>query len=146
MSVQYSFFFWYIVPLTHFFYFSYNIWFLCSPNQNSSQNQSLPSLGQPNDISFQNSRWVDRNFLHSGDEYFTASRKNSLFYRIWGLREEQVFLWQKAMWRLWEPEEEEKVHFLHPKTPKCVYSLPTSLKPIHSYIQKFPEQRWGRGN
>lgn len=41
--------------------------------------------------------------------------------------------------------EEEEVHFPYPKTQKFVDSPPPRLKPTHSYIQKFLEQRWGGG-
>lgn len=51
-------------PQTYIFYFSLNIWFLCSLNQNSTQFIQCfsPSLVQPNDISSQSK---DRNNISS---------------------------------------------------------------------------------
>lgn len=114
-----------IVPLHVCFFSEYLFFFLCSPNQNSSQTlwahyhhwaSQMTLHPKPAVI------WQKQHFLLSDDEYFTASCMNSLFYQIRGWRRNGPPLTGGGVGDV-GTEEEEKVHFLHPKTPNV--SIPS---------------------
>lgn len=81
----------------------------------------LPSLGQPNDISSQTVLNLTE-ISPSDHEYFTPSCTNSLIYQIWGLKEKHAKI--EGGVEVVGTEEEQKVHFLDPKTQNVLISSP----------------------